>query len=133
MILKGKVLQLDDDDEEMVVLEVDNHVLTCFAAVCPYPIKVGESYPVELHPFFFEEPEGVEVSESLPDEIQHIGNGFSCLLTGRLVDGKFSIGSLILVDENDFSNLRHLEGRKLKLTVDRMDAEFFETTSDVSH
>lgn len=128
MTLRGKVLQLDEDVEELVVLEVGSHVLTCFAAVCPYALKVGGDYPVELHPFFFGEPEAIELSENSPDEIQQIGNGFGYLLTGCLRNGLFSVGNLVLVDEDGFSNLRHLEGRRLKLAVDRMDAEFLDIT-----
>lgn len=72
------------------------YIVTCFAAICPYPIEVGGDYPVELHPVFFGDPEAVELLEESPDGIQQIGDGFSCLLTGRMQNGGVSRESCVL-------------------------------------
>ena len=45
---KAEVLKISELIEEVVTLLIDDTTVTCFASYCPYEIKVGDFYDVEL-------------------------------------------------------------------------------------
>jgi len=124
MIYEAKVLHLDKDIEEEVVLQIGGIVLTCFACVCPYVIKKYLSYPVELHLVVLGDYVVTElVSNSMPS-IVRLGNGFASVVTGKLSGGCLDVGGLIFEDDVLQSDFGYLDGKMVAMKVDRIDAEF---------
>jgi len=124
MIYNSKILRQDDIIEEEVDLLIEGTLFTCFAAVCPYSIKVGLVYPVDLYLWSIEGLELTVVSENEPCAISRIGTGFSYSLTGRLSKGRLEVGSMVFEEPEFSDDFRYLEGKKVRIIVDRLVADF---------
>ena len=117
------VIAFDHYIEELVVLDVLGNSLTCFASVCPYPITLGNSYPVELYVQTFDELKFEQVDRAIPDSIVR-NDGFHYTITGKLHAGEFVSNGVAFRDDDDFSDIRYLQGETLKVIVDRLDVLF---------
>jgi hypothetical protein len=124
MIYQAKVLHLDEDVEEEVVLQVGGVELTCFACVCPYAIEVGLSYMVELHPVVFGDYVVTELIGDTAPAVARVGNSFTYVITGQLSGGSLECGGLIFEDEVLQRDFGDLDGKTIAMTVDRIDVEF---------
>ena len=116
----GKVLSLDPDIEEKVTLEVNGLVITCFADICPYSIKIGEKYPITFDMLDFQ----VSIQEGTEEtNIKRIGTSCSYELRGRLYQGIIDAGICV---SDDFlkSDYAYLDKAYICLLVERLDVEF---------
>lgn len=119
------VVGLDDSLEELVVLDVLRERLTCFGSVCPYPINIGETYPVEFHIHTFDELEFEQIENGSPDLIILI-DGFRYSVSGKLNAGGIISNGIVFQDDDDFSEIAYLDGKRVKVSVDRLDVHFCE-------
>lgn len=124
MIYYAKVLHLNNEIEEEAVLQINGVELVCFACVCPYEIKEGQLYPVELHPVVFDDYVVTELSNSSDTTIDRVGKGFQYLITGRLIGQRLECGELILEDEVLQRDFNYLDGKMIAIKWDRIDVEF---------
>jgi hypothetical protein len=133
MIYHATILMMDDEIDEMVALRIGNNDLTCFASICPFPINIGDVYLVDLRAYFIDEPNVTILSEDVAESIKRVRDGFGYSLVGHLKGSQFIVNGLALDSESDFSLLEGLEGKKLRMAVDRLDVEFLQNESQPSH
>ncbi len=114
--------KIDAIVEEEVTLELDGKVITCFAGVCPYQIREGNRYPVSLKLEVFDD---YLVEESSKDEagLEKLGNGFSYWVIGKL-EGDVIYSQFTFQDEVLLSDYGYLNGKYIRMKVDRIDVEF---------
>ena len=120
----AKIKRLNDDVEEEVVLCINGVELTCFATVCPYNIKEGASYHVELTAQVFNDYLVNALGEDASPSIVQVGNSFSHIITGLLNDNRLDAGGIVFEDDILLSEFGYLEGKIVSWKVDRIDAEF---------
>ena len=113
-----------EEVEEKVSLKVNGLVVTCFAGYCPNKICVGNEYPVVFELMIFNDYE-VEEVESKCCGVERIENGFSYWIKGRLCKGEIDCG-IKFSDEILLSDYGYLDGKFVRVKVDRIDVEFLE-------
>ncbi|MBN2992491.1 hypothetical protein JWR97_15415 [Pseudomonas cedrina subsp. fulgida] len=121
-IKKAQVLATSELIEEEITLLIDKTVLTCFVNHCPYEIKTGDFYNVELT---LNLADDYQTEKILPTDllVERMGNSFSYMLYGTLVDGAFHTFTL-LNDEGILYEHPNLNNSFIKLSVERIDAAF---------
>lgn len=120
--LNALVKKIDPDIEEEVTLELNGVEITCFAGVCPYRIQEGNKYPVSFELEVFNDYCIEELNEEKV-ALQRIGNGFSYWIAGRL-DGSVIHSVIQFKDEILMSDYSHLDGKFIRMKVDRIDVDF---------
>ena len=124
MIYQAKILRLDDNIEEEVDLQIKDVKITCFIATCPYPIKVGLYYPVQLSIWLLDEYNSIEIKNNTEQSINKIGNSFAYFITGKLCNGNLTSTGLIFEDNTLKKKFAYLEGKIISIKVDRINVEF---------
>ena len=122
MIYQARVIAVSTDIEELVVVEIEGLVLTCFAVVCPYRIECGSSYPVTLELWSLE---GLELqdAETMDVSMQQIGDGFRYRIVGCL-NGDVLDAGIKFVDEVFSREYGYLSGHGVVVEVDRIQITF---------
>lgn len=123
-IYHALIICLGNDIEEEVTLSINGIELTCFSSVCPYDLHKGEMYPVLLEIMIFDEYQVSELGVGVVG-LERIGNNFSYWITGRLDKGEVDCG-IRFEDEILLSNYGYMDGKLIKLKVDRIDVEFLQ-------
>jgi hypothetical protein len=123
MSYKATVIGLDDQIDELVLLDIEGRHLICFAAICPYKIELNRCYEVEFYINIFDTLCFEQVNDNTSESIQNT-EGFRYLITGKLHDGAIVSGGVKYKEDSDFSDIKHLEGRALRINVDRLDVNF---------
>lgn len=121
-IKKAQVMAINELIEEEITLLIDRTTVTCFASHCPYEIKVGNFYDIELT-LNLAEHYDIQKSYSTETSVERTGNGFSYILHGILRDDSFETFTL-LSDEGIHYDHPDLNGFFIKLSVERIDAAF---------
>ena len=129
MKYRTKILAIDDEIDEMVVISIGDHRLTCFASVCPFRISVGDECLVDLNAYFIGDPRATPLPMDVPDGIERMNQGFAYTMIGRLKNSRFLVSGLTLDCEDLASMLEEINGGKWKVVVDRLDVEFLENYS----
>jgi len=125
MIYQAKVLRIDENVEEEVILQIGNTKLTCFSRFHSPETKVGSSYPVELSLTMFDDDCFVkEIPDDSEPSIVRIGNTFAYVITGRLNGRCLESGELSFEDDSLLSDFGYLDGKMIAMKVDRIDADF---------
>jgi hypothetical protein len=94
-MFKAKLVGLSELDEQEVVLEINNEKITCCAVACPYQIKIGNYYPVELEVQFSGNPI-IQEAKSKEYKIKRIGRGYQYLFQGKLQGNFLDLGAFSL-------------------------------------
>lgn len=118
------VKKIDENVEEEVALDLDGFEVTCFASVCPYHIKEGESYPVYFELTVFD-AYFVEESSAKKASLERIKDTFSYWITGKL-EGAVLNSLIQFEDEILLSDYGYLDGKFIRIKADRIDVEFLE-------
>lgn len=121
--MKARVEQLSETIEELATLRVSDHLLTCFAHVCPYKLEVGQTYPVNLELYAADEYEVQEAEESHAP-FERIGTSFAYWLFGRLEGGRFRVAEIDFDATELAEEHAHLDGSRIRVKLDRIHAEF---------
>lgn len=121
-IYSVKILEIDEDVEDVMLIEVAGIQLTSFANVCPYALEVGKEYDVMISFGFFNEYIVEEVEEHKAQVIQ-TSNNLSCWFMGKHCGGYLE-SVINIEDEILISDFAYLEGRYIRIKVDRVNVEF---------
>lgn len=116
------VKKIDDDVEEEVTLSLNGFEVTCFAGVCPYQIEEGKEYPVSFELMIFDDYHVNESKEEMPS-LERVGSSFSYWIIGKL-EGGIVNSSIPFEDEILLSDYGYLDGKYIRLKIDRIDVEF---------
>lgn len=109
--------------EEELVLLIAGYELTCFASVLPYGIERGRQYPVTLSPFLVDDDYEIEEAPASAPDFENCGNGFQYWIAGQL-DGAVLECGLEFDDQVLLPDYGYLNGKRIRLKVDRLDVEF---------
>jgi hypothetical protein len=121
MKYQARVVRLNEDIEEEVVVVVGQHELTCFANVCPYHIKAGDTYSVSLSLWAVD---GLELCVTTGEKaIARIGSGFKYGVTGVLHKAMLDAG-IQFVDDLFAQEYAYLSGSTVFVEVDRIEVAF---------
>lgn len=117
-----KVVRIDQDVEEEVVVEVDGQLLTCFANVCPYPITAGQSYPATLSLWA---ADGIVLRDAGHESpgILRVGDGFRHKVVGAL-HGTVLDAGVPFEDEMFAREYQWLDGHLVVADADRIEIAF---------
>jgi hypothetical protein len=109
--------------EDEVLLLVKGLEIKCFASYCPSKIEVGEIYEVEFELVLSDNDVVAVAAEPLTTLIEMNGDGFPCELYG-LLDGSVFRSFVDFSDQEIHYDHPHLNGRFVKIQVDRIDVSF---------
>lgn len=121
-IKKAQVIAISELIEEEVTLLIDSATVTCFANYCPYEIKVGSFYQVELT-LNLAEHYDIQKSHSAEAYAERKNESFSYTLHG-LLNNDFFETFTSLNDEGIHYDHPELNGDFVMVTVDRIDVAF---------
>lgn len=95
MMFKAKLIKVSEFDEQEVILEINCMQFICCAIFCPYKIRVGSYYNIELDVQFISEP---KIKELQHEEFgaDKIGLGYQYNLKGKLCGDVLDLGVLKL-------------------------------------
>ncbi len=116
------LVRKDKDDKEEVDLVVNGIKLTCFVAVCPKTIHVGNYYQVTLELYM---PNEYEVTEATSDRdgFEKTGDTFEYLITGTMKGSIIDCG-IEFEDLHLLSHYGYLDGKRITIRVYRIDVGF---------
>lgn len=120
----AKVESLGSEIEEEVFLTVDGLSFLCFASICPYEIKEGGSYPVSFELMVFEEYDVEALNKEDRCGLERAGQDFSYWVKGPLSGAVIDCG--ISFEDEVLLEYSYLDGKNVRLKVDRIDVEFLE-------
>ncbi|KAA0975876.1 hypothetical protein [Pseudomonas sp. ANT_J28] len=109
--------------EEEVLLLVKGLEVKCFASYCLSKIEVGETYEVEFDLVLADTDVVAAAEEPITTLIEMKDDGFSCALYGYLDGGVFR-SFVDFSDQDIHYDYPHLNGRFVKVKVDRIDVSF---------
>lgn len=121
----AKVMGLDEDIEEAVLLSIDGIVLNCFASVCPYQLQIGAEYHVQLHTTIFNGCDIAPVDDGESHAAVNYIDAFSYVFVGLLSKGRL-IADRIILDDAVLLDFESFEGSTVRFKVDRLDVWFLE-------
>ncbi len=126
MIKHNVILQsIDSNVEEEVTLIVNGIKIIAFKGSYFDEVHKGRNYSVEFELQIFDD----YIVEELADEskgLERIDSGFSYWLKGKLHNGEIDCGVQFEPDEILLSDYGYLEGKFIRLKVDRIDVEFLD-------
>jgi hypothetical protein len=120
----AKLLRVNTEIEEEVLLQIGGWELLCFAGICPYPIREGQEYSVALSFVVLDDYEVRESSCDLQPCVRSMGSGFAAELVGRLNGNRLSVGPIEFEDDVLLSDYGYLDGKLVRVKADRISAEF---------
>lgn len=126
MEYKAKVLRLNEDVEEEVLLQIGEWKILCFAGLCPYPIHEGMEYVVDLSFVVLDDYEVKELPDTSSPAILNTGKGFVTELVGKLEGSRLRLGELEFEDDILLSDYGYLDGKSVSVRADRISAEFLD-------
>ena len=121
-IYSVKVLEVDENVEDVMLIEVAGIQITSFANVCPYAIEVGKEYDVMISFEFFNEYIVEEIEEQKA-QITQTSSNLSCWFMGKHC-GNYLESVVNIEEEILISDFAYLEGRYVRIKVDRINVEF---------
>ncbi len=123
---KAKILRLNEDVEEEVLLQIGKWEILCFAGICPYPIREGMEYLVDLSFVVLDDYDVKVLPDSSPPAILNNGKGFVTELVGKLEGSRLCLGKLEFKDDTLLRDYGYLDGKSVSVRVDRINAEFLD-------
>lgn len=124
MFYSAKLLHLDKNIEEEVVIEVNGERLVCFSNMLPYGVKEGHDYQVEIIPMVFKEYIVKEQEKNVYPSIKRIDDSFSYIVIGKLTGAGLDTGSIIFDDEVLLRDFGYFDGKMVSWEIDRIDVDF---------
>jgi hypothetical protein len=124
MIYQAQLLPNEDDSEHHFNLKIENHVLSCFSTYCPHKVNPHSTYPVELYLYFSGDVNAAHKENNNSDEIKKNGAGYKYTIIGTLLSGHLISCGLSFNLQEFASEIEHLDGKKIKIDVSRIDVEF---------
>ena len=124
MTYQAKILRLDNNIKEEVDLQIKDVKITCFIATCPYSIKVGLYYPVQLSIWSLDRYNLIEIKNNTGQSINRLGNTFAYSITGKLCNGNLVSKGLVFEDKILKKEFTYLEGKMISIKADRINVEF---------
>lgn len=119
---QAKLISIDKNIEELVILEINDVRLNCFLAICPYKIVEGNTYLVELEFYVSDELKYWEATTG-EQSITCIDDSFQYQLSGYYEDSTFDFG-ISVTDKELFLDEEIKNGSFVTIEVDRIDVEF---------
>jgi len=118
----AKVISLNSDIEEEVVLSFGGDVIYCFVNSCAYNLHEGEIYPIDMVLTFLDD-ERIEPSNDECLSVKRNGNGFSYSINGLMMNGVVYADGIAFEHES-FSDFEYLNKSCVKVVPDRITVSF---------
>ncbi|MEX2951068.1 hypothetical protein [Serratia fonticola] len=118
----AKVISLDEDIEELVVLSLGEKEICCFIDHCEHPINEGGIYLVDMDLTFLDD-ELIELSDSNVYSLKRKGNGFSYFINGFLIDDTIYVDGIAFKSDS-FSESSYLSNSYIRVDPDRISVSF---------
>lgn len=119
----AKVIQINDDIDEEVLLSFGEVSIYCFIAHCPYEIIQGKIYLVEVELSFLND-ENIEGQSEGELSITRQGDSFTYEIKGYKVDDKIISNGLLFTDELYAQEYGHINYEYVLLKPDRVSVSF---------
>ena len=117
----AKIINLDDNVEEEVLIKINGVDLVAFITYSPYLIEIDHEYSVEIVLF----ADDVDIKENNQEEkcLVRDGETFAYTVKGFLNQmGQLDVG--FLIEDEIFDDYEYLYEKYITLKVDRIDLEF---------
>ncbi|TVX92502.1 hypothetical protein [Paenibacillus agilis] len=119
-----KVIDISPIIEEEIILEINKERVVAFINYCPYEIRKGEQYTIELELTILDE----FIIRHLDAEkgVEQIEDGFAHLIRGMLDIDSATIdaGILFEIDREFLFDYGYLHNQNVQIRVDRITADF---------
>ncbi|SIR56143.1 hypothetical protein [Priestia flexa] len=119
----AKVKKLDEHLEEEVTLDIDGVVFTAFIDICPYEIKEGQDYPVNISFTIFNDLH-IRLIENRVKELERIQESYRYLIRGIVREGLVDAGLRVVDEEGYLDDYPEIIGEYAEIKVDRIGVEF---------
>jgi len=120
--IAAKVLEVDPEREDEVVLLLGDQPVRCMISNCPNPIYENNTYFVSLTIQLNSDYAITETDSSTPF-IENFGSGFNVIIQGKLSNS--TINSVVDFDDVDIHyDHPELDGKMVKIYAERIDASF---------
>lgn len=121
-IKKTQVLAISLLNEEHITLLIDGYTIECFVNSCPYSLKIGNTYDVELTINLLD---SYEIERSAPTNIwlEKTIKGYGYILYGTLENDIFHT-FMDFNDEDIHYEHPELNDQFIKLEANRIDVNF---------
>jgi hypothetical protein len=120
--IEVRILAIDDDMEDCMSLLIGGNIVECFVNYCASMVVVDETHLAELT-IDYSDPVEIEASPESNTLLEKNGNGFGYYLYGVLKGGTFRT-FIEFPDEDIHFDYPELEGRFVKIKVDRINVSF---------
>jgi hypothetical protein len=122
-LYEAKLIGLSPWIDEEVTIEVNGVQIVGFATVCPYEIELNKTYPIEISLEFFDGKGFKELKEE-KYQLQHIGEAYSYILSGKVIEDSLDVGHGIRIYDELFEEHPYLNGSFVEVKVDRLCVDF---------
>jgi hypothetical protein len=119
----AKVIEVNDDIEEEILLDFGEVSLYCFISSCPYEVVVGKIYPVDISLSFLDS-EVIEPQLGTDLSATRQGDGFLYEIRGLKVDDKIFINGLTFCDEIYMREYSYINHEYVEMKPDRISVSF---------
>lgn len=119
----AKVIEINDDIDEEVLLSFGENDIYCFIASCPYEIIKGNVYLVEVELSFFDS-EVIEPQSESDLSIIRQGDDFSYEIRGFKIDNKIITNGLVFSDGLYIQEYGYINHEYVLIKPDRISVSF---------
>lgn len=117
-----EILSVDEFVENVLKINLSGVVLEVLTLNLPFPLDKTHHYMVDLETKVFDDYQVIETNEEVG--FKKIWNTLGYNIVGVLINGVMHVDDLLIFDEILLSDYGHLENRKVKWMVDRIDIDF---------
>ena len=119
----AKVIEINDDIDDEVLLSFGENDIYCFIASCPYEIIKGNVYLVEVELSFLDS-EVIEPQSESDLSIIRQGNDFSYEIRGFKIDDKIITNGLVFSDGLYIQEYGYINHEYVLIKPDRISVSF---------
>lgn len=119
----AKVIELNNDIDEEVLLSFGELELNCFITSCPYKINVGDIYLVNIDLTFLDS-EVIKHQCSNEFALDRLEDSFSYEVKGFKINDKIIVNSLTFCDEIYAREFEYINLEFISMKPDRISVEF---------
>ncbi|EOC1348208.1 hypothetical protein ACI093_003313 [Cronobacter turicensis] len=119
----AKVVEINNDVDEEVLLSFGEVSIYCFIAHCPYEIIQGNIYLVEVELSFLDD-ENIERQSESELSITRQGDTFTYEIKGFKIDDKIIVNGLVFTDEVYSQEYGYINHEFVLVKPDRVSVSF---------
>lgn len=119
-----QLIDFEPNFEDGLILDYNGTKLECFFSHSPFILEKGEKYEVIFEVEYFNEKMSIMQSNEKKKKLKKLTTSFSYKCVGTLLEN--TIHSIIPITEEDFVDLKYLQGKIVELYIERLNVVFIQ-------